>query len=76
MATAASTQHEHFLEIRIEEPAGLVTKIPDGLAGALVDPKILGYPKASVKVVWSQVAKGIVAENETGAILELVRNGM
>ncbi|GJJ75588.1 mediator of RNA polymerase II transcription subunit 14 [Entomortierella parvispora] len=70
-SSAASAQHEHFLEIRIEESVGPVSKIPDGLAGALVDPKILGYPKASMKVVWSQVAKGIVSENETRAILEL-----
>ncbi|KAF9964409.1 mediator complex subunit, partial [Mortierella alpina] len=64
-------QHEHYLEIRIEEYRVPTTPIPEGLAGALVDPKLLGYPKASIKVVWSQVVKGIVKEDDTRTVLEL-----
>lgn len=69
---AFAAQQEHYLEIRIEERAGPKTKIPEGLAGALVDPKVLGYPKAYIKVVWSQVAKGVVPEEDSDSILELV----
>ncbi|KAF9345440.1 mediator complex subunit, partial [Mortierella sp. AD094] len=65
------TQQEHYLEVRIEERAGPKTEIPDGLAGALVDPKSLGYPKAFIKVVWSQVVKGVVSEEEVESTLEL-----
>ena len=64
---------EHYLEIRIEDYDGPEVKIPEGLAGALVDPKVLGYPKSSIKVVWSQVEKGIVSAEEAASILELVR---
>ncbi|KAF9950506.1 mediator complex subunit, partial [Mortierella alpina] len=67
----AAAQHEHYLEIRIEEYRGPTTPIPEGLAGALVDSKLLGYPKASIKVVWSQVVKGIVMEDDTKTVLEL-----
>ncbi|KAG0317244.1 mediator complex subunit [Dissophora globulifera] len=77
-STPSSTQRdllqgytEHYLEIRIEERPGPKSKIPEGLAGALVDPKVLGYPKAYIKVVWSQVVKGVVAEQESDAVLEL-----
>jgi len=63
---------EHYLEIRIEEKPDTVTKIPEGLAGALVDAKLLGYPKAYIKVIWSQVVKGVVAEEISDSILELV----
>ncbi|KAF9927092.1 mediator complex subunit [Mortierella alpina] len=70
-AGPAAGQHEHYLEIRIEEYRGPATQIPEGLAGALVDSKLLGYPKASIKVVWSQVVKGIVKEDETKNVLEL-----
>ncbi|KAF9557662.1 mediator complex subunit [Mortierella alpina] len=70
-AGAAAGQQEHYLEIKIEEYRGPTTQIPEGLAGALVDSKLLGYPKASIKVVWSQVVKGIVQENNTRAVLEL-----
>ncbi|KAF9902525.1 mediator complex subunit [Linnemannia zychae] len=66
-----ASQQEHYLEIRIEERQGLTEPIPEGLAGALVDPKLLGYPKAYIKVVWSQVAKGIVPESAVASILEL-----
>jgi hypothetical protein len=65
-------QQEHYLEIRIEERQGPPEPIPEGLAGALVDPKLLGYPKAYIKVIWSQVAKGIVPESAVASILELV----
>ncbi|KAF9095809.1 mediator complex subunit [Mortierella sp. AM989] len=68
---ASTTQQEHYLEIRIEERAGPKTEIPEGLAGALVDPKSLGYPKAFIKVIWSQVVKGIVSEEEVESTLEL-----
>ncbi|KAG0196968.1 mediator complex subunit [Mortierella sp. GBA30] len=68
---AHAALNEHYLEVRIEEHQASLTKIPDNLAGALVDPKLLGYPKASVKVVWSQVVKGTVAEETTRSILEL-----
>ncbi|KAF9188419.1 mediator complex subunit, partial [Haplosporangium sp. Z 11] len=64
-------QHEHYLEIRIEERAGPTPQISEDLAGALVDPKILGYPKAYIKVVWSQVVKDVVSEQDIGTILEL-----
>ncbi|KAF8924865.1 mediator complex subunit [Dissophora ornata] len=67
----ASAAQEHYLEIRIEDRGGPKTKIPEGLAGALVDPKVLGYPKAYIKVVWSQVSKGVVPEEDSDDILEL-----
>ncbi|KAF9431947.1 mediator complex subunit [Entomortierella beljakovae] len=67
----SALQQEHYLEVRIEERENPKTVIPDGLAGALVDPKSLGYPKAFVKVVWSQVVKGIVSEDEVESALEL-----
>ncbi|KAF9096039.1 mediator complex subunit [Mortierella sp. AD031] len=70
-AQSLAAQQEHYLEIRIEEREGPTEPIPEGLAGALVDPKLLCYPKAFVKVVWSQVAKGIVPESEVASILEL-----
>ncbi|OAQ23714.1 MED14-domain-containing protein [Linnemannia elongata AG-77] len=70
-AQSLAAQQEHFLEIRIEERQGPTEPIPEGLAGALVDPKLLGYPKAYIKVVWSQVAKGIVPESQVASILEL-----
>ncbi|KAG0050123.1 mediator complex subunit [Gryganskiella cystojenkinii] len=63
--------HEHYLEIRIEDYDNSDVKIPEGLAGALVDSKVLGYPKSSIKVVWSQVEKGIVSAEEAASILEL-----
>ncbi|KAF9207387.1 mediator complex subunit [Haplosporangium sp. Z 27] len=66
-----SAQQEHYLEVRIEERTGPKTEIPEGLAGALVDPKSLGYPKAFIKVVWSQVVKGVVSEEEVDSTLEL-----
>ncbi|KAF9911460.1 mediator complex subunit [Lobosporangium transversale] len=65
------SQQEHFLEIRIEEREGPKSEIPEGLAGALVDSKSLGYPKAYIKVIWSQVVKGVISEQEVGPILEL-----
>jgi hypothetical protein len=71
-AQSLAAQQEHYLEIRIEERQGPVEPIPEGLAGALVDPKLLGYPKAYIKVIWSQVAKGIVPESQVAPILELV----
>ncbi|KAI1318365.1 mediator complex subunit [Mortierella claussenii] len=64
-------QQDHFLEIRIEERNGPNPEISESLAGALVDPKSLGYPKAYIKVVWSQVVKGIVAEEDVQSTLEL-----
>jgi hypothetical protein len=69
---ASAQQQEHYLEIRIEEKADVATKIPEGLAGALVDVKTFGYPKAYIKVVWSQVVKGVVPEETSDSILELV----
>ena len=71
-AQSLAAQQEHYLEIRIKERQGPTEPIPEGLAGALVDPKLLGYPKAYIKVVWSQVAKGIVPESQVASILELV----
>ncbi|KAG0245694.1 mediator complex subunit [Mortierella sp. GBA43] len=68
---ASAQQQEHYLEIRIEEKADVATKIPEGLAGALVDVKTFGYPKAYIKVVWSQVVKGVVPEETSDSILEL-----
>ncbi|KAF9920382.1 mediator complex subunit, partial [Linnemannia zychae] len=66
-----AAQQEHYLEIRIEERQGSTEPIPEGLAGALVDPKLLGYPKAYINVIWSQVAKGIVPESDVASVLEL-----
>ncbi|KAF9581495.1 mediator complex subunit [Lunasporangiospora selenospora] len=66
---ATAQQQEHYIEIKIEEQPS--TKIPEGLAGALVDPKVLGYPKAQIKVVWSQVIKNVVTEADVASVLEL-----
>ncbi|KAF9350006.1 mediator complex subunit [Mortierella sp. NVP85] len=68
---ASMNVEEHYLEIRIEEKPDTATKIPEGLAGALVDAKLLGYPKAYIKVIWSQTVKGVVAEEVSDSILEL-----
>ncbi|KAI7823767.1 mediator complex subunit MED14-domain-containing protein [Gamsiella multidivaricata] len=68
---ASPAQQEHYLEIRIEERPGPPAKIREDLAGALVDLKSLGYPRAHIKIVWSQVAKGVVSEAESDSILEL-----
>ncbi|KAG0228667.1 mediator complex subunit [Actinomortierella wolfii] len=69
---AALAQQENYLEIKIEEfTAGKQTVIPPETAGALVDPKILGYPKAKIEVVWSQVVKGVVNKADLGDLLDL-----
>ncbi|KAF9160439.1 mediator complex subunit [Actinomortierella ambigua] len=69
---AALAQQENYLEIKIEEfAAGKLTTIPPEKAGALVDPKVLGYPKARIEVVWSQVVKGVVTKSELGDLLDL-----
>lgn len=70
-AQAKEALQEHFLEFRIEEQAK-VQQIPEGLAGALVDPKLLGYPKSQIKVVWSQVVKGFVSQEEADTVLDMV----
>ncbi|KAI9233711.1 MAG: mediator complex subunit MED14-domain-containing protein [Podila humilis] len=69
-AQAKEALQEHFLEFRIEEQAK-VQQIPEGLAGALVDPKLLGYPKSQIKVVWSQVVKGFVSQEEADIVLDM-----
>ncbi|KAF9427883.1 mediator complex subunit [Podila epigama] len=68
---AANAQQEHYLEIKIEGSPRTLHQIPEGLAGALVDPKLLGYPKSQIKVVWSQIVKGHVSEKDVNSDLEL-----
>ncbi|KAG0338890.1 mediator complex subunit [Podila humilis] len=71
LAREQAVSNEHFLEFKIEERSQIPIKIPDGLAGALVDPKLLGYPKSQIKIVWSQVVKGSVTQEEADAVLDL-----
>ncbi|KAG0087513.1 mediator complex subunit [Podila epicladia] len=70
-AKEQASLQEHCLEFRIEEQPKAVQQIPEGLAGALVDPKLLGYPKSRIRVVWSQVVKGFVSQEEADTVLDM-----
>lgn len=72
LAKDQASLQEHYLEFRIEEQPKTVQQIPEGLAGALVDPKLLGYPKSQIRVVWSQVVKGFVSQEEADTVLDMV----
>ncbi|KAG0349716.1 mediator complex subunit [Podila minutissima] len=70
-AKEQASLQEHYLEFRIEEQPKTVQRIPEGLAGALVDPKLLGYPKSQIRVVWSQIVKGFVSQEEADTVLDM-----